>query len=157
MSRPANMPNAENCSLAELETAAKAAASRRSHVRLMAIKTLFFGVSHDQAAGIFGITRRTLSRWIQQFNTQGIDGLIDKPRSGRPRTKRQSPRVSRASRAGQPNSLDGQKVPWLFDSGTGARGRIPNGGALAPRSRVSSQSASAVAGSPRRRAEKSLY
>ena len=79
------MPNWENCSLEELEIAAQAAVSRRSHDRLMAIKSLFFGVSHDQVADIFSVSRRTLSGWIRRFNKQGIDGLIEGPRSGRPR------------------------------------------------------------------------
>lgn len=86
MSRPANMPNAENCTLAELDTAAQAAASKRSHVRMMAIKTLVLGVSHDQVAAIYSITRKTLSRWIHRFNDRGIDGLVERSRSGRPAT-----------------------------------------------------------------------
>ena len=79
------MPNAENCSLSELDIAAHAAVSKRSHVRLMAIKTLLFGISLDQVAAIFSISRRTLFRWIQRFNLAGIDGLTEKRRSGRPR------------------------------------------------------------------------
>jgi len=39
----ANMPNGENCSQAELDIAAGAVCSRRSHVRLMAIKALLLG------------------------------------------------------------------------------------------------------------------
>ena len=50
MSRQPNMPNAENCSLAELETAAGATVSLRSHVRIMAIKALLLGITHDQVA-----------------------------------------------------------------------------------------------------------
>ncbi len=50
MSRQPNMPNAENCLLAELDTAAGAAVSIRSHVRMMAIKALLLGISHDQVA-----------------------------------------------------------------------------------------------------------
>jgi len=85
MSRQPNMPNAENCSLAELDTAAGAAVSLRSHVRMMAIKALLLGISHDQVAKLYDTTRRNLSRWIDRFNTSGIDGLIQRPRSGRPR------------------------------------------------------------------------
>ena len=84
MSRRANMPNAENCTLAELDTAAQAAPSKRSHVRMIAIKALLLGISHDQVAAIYSISRRTLSRWINRFNDRGIDGLIERSRSGRP-------------------------------------------------------------------------
>ena len=79
------MPNAENCSIAELDTAAKAAPSKRSHNRLMAIRALLLGILHSQVAALYGITRRTLSYWIKQFNEQGIDALIENSRSGRPR------------------------------------------------------------------------
>lgn len=79
------MPNAENCSLAELTVAEKATPKRQSAHRLTAIKALMLGISHDQVAALYNITRRTLFSWITRFNEQGIDGLIEKPRSGRPR------------------------------------------------------------------------
>ena len=85
MSRVSPMPNAENCSLSELETAAQAAVSKRSHIRMMAMKALFFDVSHDQVAGIYSVSRRTLLRWIKRFNDSGIDGLTEKSRCRRPR------------------------------------------------------------------------
>ena len=53
------MPNAENCSLAELETAAKASPTQRGFVRLMAMRTLLLGHTHGQTAAICAITRRT--------------------------------------------------------------------------------------------------
>jgi transposase len=84
MARQLNMPNAENCTLAELETAAGASVSRRSHVRMMAIKALLLGIMHDQVAALYGITRRTLSRWVERFNESGIDGLIEGRHPGRP-------------------------------------------------------------------------
>ncbi len=71
--------------MAELDTAAGAAVSLRSHVRMMAIKALLLGISHDQVAKLYDTTRRNLSRWIDRFNTSGIDGLIQRPRPGRPR------------------------------------------------------------------------
>ena len=85
MARQPNMPNAENCTQAELETAASAAASKRSHVRLMAMKALLMGFIYDQVAALYSISQRTLSRWVNQFNHFGIDGLIEGPRIGRPR------------------------------------------------------------------------
>ncbi len=85
MARPPNMPNAENCTLAELETAAGAAVSKRSHIRLMAMKALLLGFIYDQVAALYSVSRRTLSRWVERFNRLGIDGLIETPRTGRPR------------------------------------------------------------------------
>lgn len=83
--RQPNMPNAENCSLKELDIAAGAAVSLRSHVRMMAIKALLVDISHDQIAKLYDTTWRNLCQRIDRFNTSGIDGLVQKPRSGRPR------------------------------------------------------------------------
>lgn len=78
------MPNRENCSLAELEIADRASISRWSHIRIWAIRILMLGFTHDQAASISGVSRRTLSRWVERFNKRGIDGLIESVRTGRP-------------------------------------------------------------------------
>lgn len=85
MARQPNMPNPENCSLAELEVAARAAPRQRGYVRSIAIKALLFGFSHEQVSALYSVSRRTLSRWVTWFNERGIDGLLDHPRSGRPR------------------------------------------------------------------------
>lgn len=85
MAKPLIMPNAENCSMSELDVASGAAATLRSHRRLMAIRALILGIPHDQVAILFQITRRALTNWINRFNLQGIDGLIERPRPGRPR------------------------------------------------------------------------
>lgn len=84
MSRLPNMPNGENCSLVELDIAAGAVPSRRSHVRMMAIKALLLGGTHDYVAELYVVSRRTLSTWVGRFNNQGIDGLVEQGRSGRP-------------------------------------------------------------------------
>ena len=49
------------------------------------MKMLAKGIDPESVAEVFSITRRTLTRWISQFNEQGIDGLLDKPKPGRPR------------------------------------------------------------------------
>jgi len=50
----------------------------------MAMKALFLGVPHEQVAALYEVSARTLSRWVKQFNDQGIDGLIEKTGRGRP-------------------------------------------------------------------------
>lgn len=77
-------PNAENCSLAELETAMRAAASGRSRDRMRAVRALLLGESWESVMRIFEVCERTVERWVKRFNSSGIDGLTDKPRSGRP-------------------------------------------------------------------------
>ena len=54
-----------------------------SHVRMMAIKALLLGISHDQVAAFY-TTRETLSRWVERFNERGIDGLIEASHGRRP-------------------------------------------------------------------------
>jgi transposase len=78
-------PNAENCTLAELETAMKATPHQRSFVRLHAIRSLLLGFDHDSVAKLYNVSRDTIMHWIGRFNASGIDGLIERPRTGRPR------------------------------------------------------------------------
>ena len=85
MAREAIQPNAENCSLAELDGAIKAAVSRRSAARLQAIKALLLGLDAGAIASLFNVSRDTLTIWIKAFNAQGIEALLDRSRPGRPR------------------------------------------------------------------------
>jgi len=79
------MPNRENVSLADLEVAMKASPTQRGYVRMNAIRTLCLGYSHSQAAELHNVSERTITRWVNSFNDRGIDGLIDRPRRGRPK------------------------------------------------------------------------
>lgn len=85
MARKATLPNAENCSLAEIETAMTCSPTQKAFVRMQAIRAVMMGFDHQQVVAIFMKTRRTIDEWIRRFNESGIDGLIDKPRAGRPR------------------------------------------------------------------------
>jgi hypothetical protein len=42
------------------------------------------GMSRERAAHQAGMDRQTLRDWVIRFNAAGIDGLRDRPRSGRP-------------------------------------------------------------------------
>ena len=107
MSRRAAIPNAENCTLAELERAIRAAGSIRSAQRMTAIRALLLGLERTAVRLAFQITAKTLSVWIAQFNARGIDGLVDRPRSGRPpkiprgKTEELSALVEEPQRAGR--------------------------------------------------------
>lgn len=50
----------------------------------MAIKALIMGLPHEQVATLFGVNEDSASRWVRRFNQQGIDGLTEGSRSGRP-------------------------------------------------------------------------
>lgn len=43
------------------------------------------GYEVQQIADIFGVCRQTTASWLRSWAKQGIFGLFDKPRSGRPR------------------------------------------------------------------------
>ncbi len=85
MSTPRITPNAENCSQAELEVAMRATPTGPAANRMRAVRALILAQQPADVALIFEVTERTLARWVQAFNSRGIDGLIDQPRTGRPR------------------------------------------------------------------------
>lgn len=85
MSRARILPNPENASAAELETAARCSATKQAERRIRAIKALVIGITYDQVLGLFEICERTLRRWVAAYNRQGIDALIDRRHPGRPK------------------------------------------------------------------------
>jgi transposase len=85
MARKPPMPNAENCSEEQLLVAAHASPSKAGFVRMWSIRCLILGMTHEHVALLADVTLETLYDWVHDFNASGVDGLIDKPRSGRPR------------------------------------------------------------------------
>lgn len=55
-------------------------------VRLRAVQAVERGWMVSDAADAFGITRRTLHRWLSRYHSDGGSGLRRSPGSGRPRT-----------------------------------------------------------------------
>lgn len=85
MSRERTLPNVENCDFEELAKAIECASSLQAHTRLLAIRGLILGHEFEDICDLFQVSDRTIETWIFEFNEQGIDGIIDRPRSGRPR------------------------------------------------------------------------
>jgi transposase len=52
--------------------------------RLLAIAAALDGATREEAAKIGGMDRRTLRDWVNPFNEQGPDGLINKSSPGAP-------------------------------------------------------------------------
>ena len=52
--------------------------------RLLALGLVLDGASRTEAARAAGMDRQTLRDWVIRYNEEGIDGLCDRPRSGRP-------------------------------------------------------------------------
>ena len=44
------------------------------------------GLSVAETVRRVGISKRLVYKWVERFQTEGIDGLHDRPRSGRPPT-----------------------------------------------------------------------
>lgn len=73
------------CSEAELMVAMECTPLKKGFKRLNAIHLLMIGVESEKVLKNSNISRRMFYTWIHRFNTLGLDGLIHKPRPGRPR------------------------------------------------------------------------
>ena len=71
--------------LAIQQELARSDESRYNH-RLHGLLLVTGGHSCQQVADVFGEDRRTVQRWVTRFETQGLTGLRDGARSGRPAT-----------------------------------------------------------------------
>jgi transposase len=56
----------------------------RVRQRLTGMLHLRYGKTVPQAAQAIGISEPKLRKWVHRFNTEGVDGLYDQSRSGRP-------------------------------------------------------------------------
>jgi len=68
----------------ELRSLARRCQDTRQARRLLALALVLEGFSREDAARAAGMERQTLRDWIPRYNAEGVDGLIDRPRSGRP-------------------------------------------------------------------------
>lgn len=71
-------------SAAELRAYAARCHDGRVACRALAIAHVFDGASRAAAAAACGMDRQTLRDWVHRYNADGIAGLSDAPRSGRP-------------------------------------------------------------------------
>ena len=67
-----------------LRKLAKAESDARVSRRILAIANALDGMSREEAARSAGMDRQTLRDWVIRYNADGIDGLADRPRDGRP-------------------------------------------------------------------------
>src|SRR3954453_15417159 len=68
---------------ADLRRMAKQQSGRRTALRLLAIANAMEGISRAQTARSAGIERQSLCDAIKRFNTEGIAGLVDRPKGHR--------------------------------------------------------------------------
>jgi transposase len=78
---------------AQLRSAACCSDDTRLARRLLAIAMVLDGASRSTAAQSCAMDRQTLRDWVHRFNAEGLEGLSDRQRPGRP------PRLSPAQQA----------------------------------------------------------
>src|SRR3954462_9233740 len=69
---------------AELRALARRERDGRVSGRLLALANALDGMSRDEAARAAGMDRQTLRDWVHRHNAEGVAGLRDRPRPGRP-------------------------------------------------------------------------
>lgn len=69
---------------AELRALARRERDGRVSARLLALAGALDGMSREAAARAGGMDRQTLRDWVHRYNAEGVEGLRDRPRAGRP-------------------------------------------------------------------------
>lgn len=69
---------------AGLRAAARQCNDAKQASRILAIAMVLDGFSREDAARLCGMDRQTLRDWVHRYNKEGLDGLADRARSGRP-------------------------------------------------------------------------
>jgi transposase len=70
--------------LPTLETVLKQTKEARVFRRAQAVREVVAGHHVSAVSATFHFTYSALRKWVQRFATQGPQGLVDRPRSGRP-------------------------------------------------------------------------
>lgn len=68
----------------ELAAAARKEHDRRVKTRILIVRYVQQGHSARQAGKVFALSRTQACMWIHRYNEQGLEGLREQPRSGRP-------------------------------------------------------------------------
>jgi transposase len=101
----------------ELRAMACRESDRRAAMRILAIANELDGYERDEAARLAGMSDQALRDAIKRFNAEGLDGLGDRPRSGRPRRldAAQEAKIKAAVLAGPDIEKDGLSAFTLED------------------------------------------
>src|SRR3954454_11491831 len=69
---------------AELRRLARRERDGRVSARLLALANALEGLPREEAARRAGMTGQTLGDWVHRYNAEGVEGLRERPRPGRP-------------------------------------------------------------------------
>jgi transposase len=78
------VPIATGRTPAELRAMARRERDGRVGARLLALANALDGMNRAEAARAAGMDRQTLRDWVHRYNAEGVAGLRDRPRPGRP-------------------------------------------------------------------------
>jgi putative transposase len=94
---------------AELRGLARREPNARTRVRLLGVASVLGGMAIEPAARASGVGRATLYAWLGRYRREGVDGLRDRPKSGRPRllTPEQDAAFKARIAAGPDHAKDG--------------------------------------------------
>jgi transposase len=70
--------------LRELERLHRVEKDARVRQRMGGVLARWSGVSPYEVAATYRVTEKTVTSWVKRFNRDGVGGLVDKARSGRP-------------------------------------------------------------------------
>jgi len=85
VSRKTNELNRENASFEEIETSMNCARTQEDYKRLVVIEYLYRGYARSLVEELTRFAPSTVRKLVALFNLRGIDGVVTKPRPGRPR------------------------------------------------------------------------
>jgi len=79
-----SLPIRQDLSAADLRDLARKESDARVLRRLLALAMALDGISRGEAARQAGMDRQALRDWVVRYNAEGVDGLRDRERPGRP-------------------------------------------------------------------------
>lgn len=74
----------EDLSVSELRAYARRAPTARAGARALAVANALEGMSRADAAELAGMERQALRDAVVRYNAEGLAGLVDRPKPGRP-------------------------------------------------------------------------
>jgi transposase len=107
----------EDLSSQELRIEARRAETARAAARMYAIANALEGKNRAEAARLAGMDRQALRDAVVRYNAEGLDGLSDRDRPGRPRhlSKQQEIRLTKLILRGPDPEKDGISAYTLED------------------------------------------
>ena len=107
----------DDLSAVELRIEARRAETARAAARMYAIANALEGKSREEAARLAGMDRQALRDAVVRYNAEGLDGLYDRDKPGRPRylSKKQEASLAKLILRGPDPEKDGISAYTLED------------------------------------------